>query len=177
MKLISILAFGFAIFNFANGFSFFNSITKRSIAHSAANIKFNLNMIGNVHESMTTKWMRYAKSIASVGVISFGLCGSSNQIMAAPFTTGSVYISDSSTIIQPQDAISNLKRIGESLGYIQDDINANGDIISIIKQIKFLLKNYNIRENVQFAEPLLVSSSKKQEAKEHGIAIIEDLSQ
>jgi len=74
-------------------------------------------------------------------------------------------------------AIENVERVSKSLKYIEEDIANKGDAPDIIKQIRFLVKNYNLKENVAASLSTIESSKAREEAKLHGTNAIEDLSQ
>ena len=73
-------------------------------------------------------------------------------------------------------SIENIERVYDSLKFVQDDINNKGDAKDIIKQIKFLLNNYKLKDNIILSIEL-VDSSKKSIARDYGINAVEDLTQ
>lgn len=71
-------------------------------------------------------------------------------------------------------AIENVERVMFSLKYIQDDIARTSDASPIVSQIKFLLTNYKLRENVDKSIPV-VSKKLQEDARAHGRTAYEDL--
>jgi hypothetical protein len=73
-------------------------------------------------------------------------------------------------------SLENIYRVKGSLKYIQDDIGkaSNADIIS--NEIKSLLKNYKLKDNI-INSLSCFDQSKREEAKSHAITALEDLTQ
>ena len=71
-------------------------------------------------------------------------------------------------------ALESVERVADSLKFIEQDINNGGDAKSVVKQVKFLVQNYRLRDSVIASLPLARESQRK-EAREHGISALEDL--
>lgn len=97
--------------------------------------------------------------------------------MVAPFLLNSLEYSE---LASPKilSSIENIIRVYKSLKYIQEDIESKGDSKSVIAQIKVLLKNYNLKENIiNSLEVVSKDKAIRNEAKFHGTSAVEDLSQ
>ena len=71
-------------------------------------------------------------------------------------------------------SVENIARVKASLKYVNDDIEKGIDASQVVRQVKLLLNNYKLKENV-YASLELVPSNKKDDARGHGRAAIEDL--
>ncbi len=84
-----------------------------------------------------------------------------NEVYQSPQQSGSASFSQTFSLAADLDdgyadiappkvtaAIENILRVYKSLQYIEEDIENKGDPKSVIAQIKVLLKNYQLRENV-----------------------------
>jgi hypothetical protein len=76
------------------------------------------------------------------------------------------------------NAVENIVRVYKSLKYIEEDIENKGDAMTVISEIKALLKNYNLKENVLVSLDLVSKQKEvRNEAKYHGTSAVEDLTQ
>jgi hypothetical protein len=74
------------------------------------------------------------------------------------------------------NAIAQVVRVSYSLKYVDDTIEQSGDAGSVVTQIRQLLKNYKLKENLSDSLSV-IPSKKRDEAKLHAQAAVEDLSQ
>eukprot|EP01036_Dinobryon_divergens_P027871 gene27871-36720_t len=102
------------------------------------------------------------------------------QQISASFYQNTIYLAaeldDAYANIAPPKvtaAIENIVRVYKSLQYIEEDIENKGDPKSVISQIKVLLKNYQLKDNVIISLEIEI----RNEAKFHGTSAVEDLSQ
>jgi hypothetical protein len=72
-------------------------------------------------------------------------------------------------------AIEQIMRVQGSLRYVEDDINTKGDPSSVVSQINLLVRNYQLKDNVRISLGLIADSAKREEARTHGVAAIDDL--
>ena len=72
-------------------------------------------------------------------------------------------------------ALAQVTRVKYSLGYINSDIEKASEADPIVKQVKLLLTNYQLKENVEKAVTL-VPKADREDARKHGISAWEDLS-
>lgn len=72
-------------------------------------------------------------------------------------------------------AVEVVIRVTNSLKYIEEDIANKGDPKDVLKQIKFLVNNYKLKDNVALALSTVVTN--KVDAKLHGTNAVEDLAQ
>lgn len=63
------------------------------------------------------------------------------------------------------------------MGYILEDIANKGDAASIVSQVKFLVKNYQLSSNVQTSVGIIRDRKAREEATTHGKAAVEFLAQ
>lgn len=70
-----------------------------------------------------------------------------------------------------------IQRTRNSLGYILEDIANKGDAASIVSQVKFLVKNYQLSSNVQTSVEIIKERKSREEATTHGKAAVEFLAQ
>jgi hypothetical protein len=105
---------------------------------------------------ITNAW-NIDKSTNKVTSAALGMLLLSNPVLAA----------DSST-----SALEQVARVKYSLSYVNSDIEKASEAEPIVNQIKLLLNNYKLRENVQASLSL---SNNREEAKTHGLAAWEDL--
>jgi hypothetical protein len=82
---------------------------------------------------------------------------------------------------QPKDftkelrSIENIARVKYSLKYVDEDINKGSvEVANIVAQIKALLNNYKLKENVN-SSLKVVAKDKREEARQHGVQAVEDL--
>ncbi|KAJ1380225.1 hypothetical protein B484DRAFT_412111, partial [Ochromonadaceae sp. CCMP2298] len=71
-------------------------------------------------------------------------------------------------------AIESVERVANSLTYIQQDIENKGGAQEIVGQIKFLVRNYKLSDNINSAIVVVPKEGSKA-ALEHGRAAVEDL--
>ena len=74
-------------------------------------------------------------------------------------------------------SIKTIQRTRNSLGYILEDIANKGDAASIVSQVKFLVKNYQLSSNVQTSVGIIRDRKAREEATTHGKAAVEFLAQ
>ena len=74
-------------------------------------------------------------------------------------------------------SIMTIQRTRNSLGYILEDIANKGDAASIVSQVKFLVKNYQLSSNVQTSVGIIKDRKAREEATTHGKAAVEFLAQ
>lgn len=74
-------------------------------------------------------------------------------------------------------AVDNIERVNYSLKYILDDIESGSNPKQIISQVKTLMRNYKLRENIQLAVPLITDSNSQRLGKQLGTEAYEYLSQ
>jgi hypothetical protein len=74
-------------------------------------------------------------------------------------------------------SIMTIQRTRNSLGYILEDIANKGDATSIVSQVKFLVKNYQLSSNVQTSVEIIKDRKAREEATTHGKAAVEFLAQ
>lgn len=72
-------------------------------------------------------------------------------------------------------AVEVVTRVTNSLKYIEEDIANKGDVQDVLSQIKFLVKNYKLKDNVALALETVVTN--KADAKLHAQNAVEDLAQ
>lgn len=102
----------------------------------------------------------------------------SSTVATTVFTSTGVYARELSgnDLFKATQAIETVERVTDSLKYVQEDIANKGDATSIVQQVKFLLNNYKLRDNIK--ESLsAVEDSKREHARTHGTAAYEDLAQ
>lgn len=99
----------------------------------------------------------------------------------APIIIGSNLINIVPTIADLNDynpsdikSIERVERLSFSLNDIENEINTNGNPESVLSQIKFLLKTYDVKDNLQKTFHL-VNSDRRSEARDHSRAIYEYL--
>jgi hypothetical protein len=98
-------------------------------------------------------------------------------IAATGLTSSLVFgIVNPSLAESPDNAIANVARVTYSLKYVDDSINQSGDAESVVSQIRLLMKNYKLKDNLRDSLSV-VPSNKKDDAKTHAQNVIEDLSQ
>lgn len=73
-------------------------------------------------------------------------------------------------------AYNKIQQVESSIKYIQQDIENGGDATAIIKEVKILLNNFKLRENVATSLPL-VPSNNRDKASALGKEAYEDLVQ
>lgn len=74
-----------------------------------------------------------------------------------------------------RSSIENIERVMFSLKYMQDDIENKGDPDAVVTQTKFLIRNYRLKDNLQYALTFL-SDERREEADKHAKNAVEDLS-
>lgn len=73
-------------------------------------------------------------------------------------------------------ALENVERVELSLKFVQQDIEKGGDPSTITNEIKALLNNYRLRDNIELSAQL-VSEGNREKAIRLGKDAFEDLSQ
>ena len=73
------------------------------------------------------------------------------------------------------EALKQVERVKVSLKYIQDDLEKASDAKPFIPQIKLLLNNYKFKENLQKGVSLAEKGQKREDAKSHANAAVDDL--
>jgi len=73
------------------------------------------------------------------------------------------------------NALEQIMRVQRSLAYIDDTINNEGNPTAVVSQINLLLKNYKMKENVMNSLTLIADGARREEARTHGVAAIDDL--
>ena len=73
-------------------------------------------------------------------------------------------------------SVDNIRAILDALGYIESDIATKGDAEAVLVQIKFLVKNSKIRENILSSLSFLPPNMQNT-ARVHGLSALEDLAQ
>lgn len=97
----------------------------------------------------------------------------SAAIISSFHAPGAVIASDySATQI---NAVDQIIRVQRSLSYIDETINKEGNPAAVVSQINLLLKNYKLKDNLRLSLDLIESSSKREDARVHGLSAIEDL--
>jgi len=74
------------------------------------------------------------------------------------------------------ESANQLARVMYSLDYISDDIDKGVTSQQVITQIKTLLGNYNLKDNIRKTVALVPSGPNREKAYEKGVSAIEDLS-
>lgn len=74
-------------------------------------------------------------------------------------------------------AIENVERVSKSLKYIQEDIASKGDASDIVRQVKFLVQNYKLKDNLTLSLNTIENQKRKSDAKAHAQNALEDLTQ
>jgi len=74
------------------------------------------------------------------------------------------------------ESANQLARVMYSLDYISDDIDKGITSQQVITQIKTLLGNYNLKDNIRKTVALVPSGPSREKAYEKGVSAIEDLS-
>eukprot|EP01039_Chlorochromonas_danica_P001123 gene1123-1227_t len=74
-----------------------------------------------------------------------------------------------------RSSIENIERVVFSLKYMQDDIEKKGDPDAVVTQTKFLIRNYRLKDNLQYALTFL-PEERREEAGKHAKSAVEDLS-
>merc|ERR1719408_485717 len=102
------------------------------------------------------------------------------KIAATSLTTGLLLGSDLSPSHAAADekqieALKQVERVKVSLKYIQSDLEKASDAKPFIPQIKLLLRNYKFKENLQKGISLAEKGQKRDDAKLHANAAIDDL--
>ena len=72
-------------------------------------------------------------------------------------------------------AVEQVLRVKSSLKYVDETINTEGNTRAVVTQINLLLSNYKLKDNVRLSLPLVVDSARREEARLHGVAAVEDL--
>ena len=72
-------------------------------------------------------------------------------------------------------AVEQVLRVKSSLKYVDETINKEGNTRAVVTQINLLLSNYKLKDNVRLSLPLVVDSARREEARLHGVAAVEDL--
>ena len=95
----------------------------------------------------------------------------------SPMTASAIdaILSDAAPRVEVVRAIETVERATDSLRLIQEEISSKGDTLSIISQIKFLLKNSNLKESLTISLES-IEKSNQADAKEHIKNIVEYLS-
>ena len=88
----------------------------------------------------------------------------------------------SSTAVLAQDAdpaavnaLEQVLRVQKSLKFVDETINNEGNPSSVVSQINLLLRNYKLKDNVRLSLSLIADGTRREEARTHGVAAIEDL--
>lgn len=119
-----------------------------------------------------------AFSLSSLSPISWPsttTTGHSTCSMAAYADAGSSLEVDTGSAFYK--SIMTIQRTRNSLGYILEDIANKGDAASIVSQVKFLVKNYQLSSNVQTSVGVIKDRKAREEATTHGKAAVEFLAQ
>ena len=72
-------------------------------------------------------------------------------------------------------AVEQILRVQNSLRYVDDSINTEGNPSAVVRQVDLLLVNYKVKDNLRVSLDLIPDKAKREEARQHGIAAIEDL--
>lgn len=95
-----------------------------------------------------------------------------------PLLLGSIESANVAPSQKVVNAVENIVRVYKSLKYIEEDIENKGDAMTVLSEIKALLKNYNLKENVLISLDLVSKQKEvRNEAKYHGTSAVEDLTQ
>lgn len=133
------------------------------VAITANCLKLNrLNYIKAAKTTQQLKKFNVAKWFTATSFLGLVLSQAPYETLAAPLQ------------YDPVAVVANIDRVTRSLDYITQDIEKKGDAKAIVSQIKFMLSNYKLRENIQTSLSF-VPAGKKESAKSHGLTAIEDL--
>jgi hypothetical protein len=72
-------------------------------------------------------------------------------------------------------ALEQVMRVQGSLKYVDETVNVEGNPRAVVQQINLLLSNYKLKDNVRLSLPLIADSGRREEARTHGVAAVEDL--
>lgn len=131
--------------------------------------------------NFVTSWRWNAGTLmCSVRTATGALSTSSLRRMVASATLATCLGGNSAALAQDADpaavnALEQIMRVQRSLKYIDDTINSEGNPTAVVSQINLLLKNYKMKDNVVRALPLITDGTRREEARTHGVAAIDDL--
>ena len=72
-------------------------------------------------------------------------------------------------------AVEQVLRVKSSLKYVDETINKEGNTRAVVTQINLLLSNYKLKDNVRLSLPRVVDRARREEARLHGVAAVDDL--
>jgi hypothetical protein len=78
-------------------------------------------------------------------------------------------------VASARSGLEQVYRVRLSLNYVNQDIERGSGVGDIIKQIKLLLTNYQLKDNIRKSMEL-IPKPQREDARTHGIAAFEDLS-
>lgn len=151
---LSFLAFFVGVVSGWNGWA---RLTNNRATDAASKIQPHKDQIGSFHSDKS--FQNIAKSVFTAAGLAYNV----------PAVHAETLVADSAT-----KAIENVERVVFSLKYIQDDIAQTADASSVVQQIKFLLTNYKLRENVD-KSITTVTKKLQEDARAHGRNAYEDL--
>jgi len=120
----------------------------------------------------------YSPSLADNSMISlFSLWSRSRNVLTQIIIIGSFLMPLDCIASDSMDAFRKIQQVQSSLKYIQDDIEKSGDPSLIIKEVKILLNNYQLKDSVSSSVNLISSRNNRDKALTLGKDAYEDLVQ